>query len=125
MSLNVFAYRREHPESPPTFLDEEIAPPFNELAGPETARQLFWGSLALERRGLRMLPLLHHGEVWAEGAAELDVLESEATQILADLDAICRETKSRPGVAFWIQNILEAIQVARRVTNGVGGVYIG
>jgi len=28
-------------------------------------------------------------------------------------------------VAFWIQNILEAIQVARRVTNGVGGVYIG
>jgi hypothetical protein len=127
MSLNVFAYRREHAEGPRTLLSDAVAPPFNEIAGPEVSRQQFWGTPALERRGFRLLPLLRDGEVWAEGTAELDALEAEARRILTELDDICRETgtRSHPGVKDWTENILEAVRVARRVTNGIGGVYIG
>jgi hypothetical protein len=125
MSLKVFAYRRRTPDAPVEFLDVKPQSPNTEMAGFESMRTTFWGSDALVRRGLEILPRLRDADVFAEGP-ELDKLERELATVLDDLPAIERETRcDARTVDDRVRNIREAIRLAREVRAGAGGVYIG
>jgi hypothetical protein len=125
MSLKVYAYRRASPDAELEFLIRLPAPPANEAVGAEGSRRGFWSHDALVRRGMSVLPSLREADVYADGP-ELDALEREITAILAELDEIARETQSDPvWVRFRAENVLAAIQLAREVEDGIGGVYIG
>lgn len=122
MSLKVYAYRRAHPDAELEYLPPR--PPANESAGTEGARR-FWSHRALLSRGLRVIPFLGEGDVFAEGA-ELDELERELRIIRRDLVAIMHETgQDSDWLEFRLENIESALKSARDVTDGIGGVYIG
>ena len=124
MSLKVYAYRRASPDADLEFLPPP-PPPANEAAGSEGSRHGFWSHRALVRRGLRILPFLREGDVYADGSG-LDELEREVATIRGDFAAIVRETGEDPDwLRFRLDNIAAAIRLAREVDNGIGGVYIG
>lgn len=125
MSLNVSPYRADHFGGPVKDLKEEPQPPFDAQAGPESWRRHVWGSESLVRRGLSVLPSLRDADVYAEGAS-LDALEREVALIRRELAAINLETRTNADyVVQLLDNITEAIRLARTVEDGVGGVYIG
>jgi hypothetical protein len=118
VSLIVYAYRREGDRF--SDLDAKPTPPRNQLAGFESWRQSIYGSAAAKKLGLRLLPTLGDGhDIYAEGA-DLDRLKSEAEMMLANLEGISPEDPE--GVRFRLENILEAIRLAKQAG---GGVYVG
>ncbi len=125
MSLNVSPYRADHLGGPVKYLKDEPQPPFDAQAGGEAWRRHVWGAESLVRRGLRVLPSLRDSDVYAEGAS-LDALEREVALIRRDIAAINLETRFCADLVLqYLDNITEAIRLARSVQDGVGGVYIG
>jgi len=149
MSLTVSAYKRD----PMTgdIADLLVAPtsPRNDLAGFETWRQQVYGSSIAQTLGLTLLASLARNEdVYADGA-DLDRLKSETDALLENVRAIAPGGHDRRGdpltsafvlragvqlpdaedlestIRFRLENILEAVRLAKNVTDGGGGVYIG
>ena len=116
MSLIVYAYRREGDKI--RDLEEKPTPPRNDLAGFESWRQTIYG--ATRKLGLSLIPTLGDGyDIYAEGA-DLDLLQSEAETMIANLERIA--PSDQEGVRFRIENILEAVRLAKAAG---GGVYVG
>lgn len=118
MTLVVHAYRRG-PTGEMILLDEPPAPPHNDLGGFEAWRTHVWGSPVAQDLGLTLLPTLAETDVFAEGP-DLDRLDRELDLVLAHLSAFAADPDS---LRFRLENIREAIRLARRVD--AGGVYIG
>jgi hypothetical protein len=117
MSLIVLAQKRLPDGSTEDLIP---TPPHNDLAGFESTRLSFYGSERARNLGLVLLPVLAHQDIHASGA-DLAILERETRLLLDNLDVATDH-------AYWsfrLNNILEAIRLAKSVTNGVGVVYIG
>ena len=118
MSLLVSAYRRL-PDGHLEWID--MPEPGAELAGFESTRKTFWGSTMAQRLGLRLVTELEHHDVYAEGDA-LAVLEHEIDILMKNLHLFPAHD------GYWQQrlgNVKRAIEVARAISDGTGGVYIG
>jgi hypothetical protein len=90
-----------------------------ELAGFEVFRQTFYGGQAARYMGLRLLPSLAEGDLYAE-RDDLPNLQNEATLVLQNIDLFTEEAAAKSEVLrFRIQNILDAIQRAQKVGGGV------
>ncbi|HVJ69460.1 MAG TPA: hypothetical protein VM510_15900 [Caulifigura sp.] len=86
---------------------------WEELAGPESYRQKFYGSVAAKSLGLEMLPSLSSGDLYVESIAGLEMLQREAQQMLDNLGLFTSEAGAdyeslRPRIL----NILAAVQRA-------------
>ena len=101
---------------------EDLVPtaPHNDLAGFESTRVSFYGSEHARKLGLVLLPMLAQQDIHASGA-DLAILERETRLLLDNLEA----TTDHGYWSFRLNNILEAIRLAKSVANGVGQVYIG
>lgn len=100
---------------------ENLVPvkPCNDLAGVESARRSFYGSADVRKLGLTLLPTLEHSNLYVMGE-ELDRLEREVRILHAHIN-------SAADAAYWsfrLNNILEALRLAKSVTGGVGMVCI-
>jgi hypothetical protein len=147
MSLIVYAYKRDRATRKMSDLDAKPTPPRNELAGFESWRQSVYGSPTARSLNLVLLVSLgQNQDVYAEGA-DLDRLKSEVEILLANVNTIAPGGKDQQGnqiinafalqggvrvpadhesaIRFRLENILEALRLAKEVTNGSGGVYIG
>jgi hypothetical protein len=93
----------------------------SELAGFESTRQTFWGSDTTKALGLLLLPMLASADIWAEGA-DLDLLETEIDILCSHLDLFPDQQE------YWqirLANVRKAVQSAKQLRDGQGGVYIG
>lgn len=125
MSLIVQAYRRDPETGKMTELDTEPVPPCNEMAGVDALRFRVYGSAAVKNLGLTLLPSLAKDEVYAEGD-DLDRLEAEIDLLTHNLSAVAASTEvDEEGLRFRLDNMREAVRLARQVGGGAGGVYIG
>jgi hypothetical protein len=148
MSLLVHAYKRDPATGKILELEAKPTPPRNDLAGFEIWRQTVYGSPAARKLGLKVLASLGaNDDVYAEGA-DLDQLKSETEALLANVSTIASGGRDQLGnpivstfalqgdvhvpredyesaIRFRVENILEAIRLAKEVTDGSGGVYIG
>lgn len=118
MSLIVSAYKRL-PDGSVEWLD--VADHSNDLAGFESSRRTFWGSDTVKALGLSLLPTLASSDIWAEGA-DLVLLESEIDTLSSHLDLFPDQQE------YWrvrLANVKTAIQSAKRLSAGQGGIYIG
>jgi len=125
MSLIVYAYRRD-PETG-KMLDLEVAPvlPCNELAGFESWRHEVWGASVVRDLGLKLIPSLANEDLYAEGS-DLDQLDTELERLIENLSTVAATTNIDAGsLRFRIDNMREAVRLARQAGNGTGGVYIG
>jgi hypothetical protein len=118
MSLIVSPYKRL-----PDGSVEWLAMPdhSNQLAGFESTRQTFCGSDTAKALGLSLLPTLALSDIWAEGT-DLDRLETEIDTLSAHLDLFPDQQE------YWrlrLANVKSAVQSAKRLPAGQGGVYIG
>ena len=93
MSLLVNAYTRG-PDGRMVFIDPPH--PSEELAGLESYRQRLYGSRAAHSLGLRLLPTLDGGDVYAEGAA-VEQLRAEAELALAHAELFPAEAEANAG----------------------------
>lgn len=117
MSLIVLA-SKELPDG--STIDLAPTPPHNDLAGFESTRLSFYGSEYARSLGLVLLPTLAHGDIYASGD-DLAMLEREVRLLLDNLDPAA----DRAYWSFRLNNILEAVRVAKAVSDGLGIVYIG
>lgn len=101
---------------------ESLVPsePHNDLAGFESGRRSFYGSDQVRALGLVFLPTLAHQDIYASDE-DLAVLEYEARLLLESLHLLGDAEYWR----FRLSNILEAVRLAKAVSNGLGVVYIG
>lgn len=121
MSLSVYARRRD---ADGNSVQLAPTPPRNDLAGFEAWRQEVWGSPAVKRLGLRILPSLADGDVFASGA-ELDALDAEVRALQHALSAVIGELwphadpqDAYDSLRFRLDNIAEAVRLARAVPDG-------
>jgi hypothetical protein len=146
MSLIVYAYKRDPATGEMSDLDNKPTPPHSDLAGFESWRQSVYGSPTARALNLVLLASLGNRDVYAEGA-DLDGLKSEVDILLANVSTIAPGGKDERGnrimsafalqggvqvpvdhesaIRFRLENILEAVRLAKEVTDGSGGVYIG
>jgi hypothetical protein len=123
MTLIVCPYKRADQTDAIEMLSGAVPYPHNELAGPESWRRAIYGSLTLQKLGLRQLSILVEGDLYAEGD-DLKELKSEVEQIQSQIETLSIELKIDPkSLGFRLDNILAAIHVASLERNG--GVYIG
>jgi hypothetical protein len=123
LSLVVHPYSRDPRTDEVKEVDSVPMPPHNDLAGAESWRKSFYGSPQLLRLGLRLLPELAMSDLYVDNQ-ELDELISEVKLIRTELQTLSADLGLRAdSVQFRLDNILEAVRLARLV-NG-GGVYIG
>jgi hypothetical protein len=119
MSLLVNVYTRD-PNGKMTFIDP--AHPSEELAGFESSRQRLNGSPAARQLGLRLLPALDGGDVYAEGEEDVERLRAEAELALANVELFVEEAgASAERLRPRFENIIAA---ARRAASLGGGVVI-
>lgn len=116
MSLSVYACKIG-----PDGTREDLVPakPLNDLAGVESARWSFYGSADVRNLGLTLLPTLAHSNLYVMGE-ELDMLEREVRILHAHIN-------SAADAEYWsfrLNNILEALRLAKSVTEGIGMVCI-
>lgn len=79
-----------------------------------------WGSTRVRGLGLRLFPSLADGNVFAEGA-ELAELEREVDVLLANAH---RWGEHQASIEFRLENVREAIRLAKAVEDGAGCVWI-
>jgi hypothetical protein len=105
-----------------------------ELAGFESWRTSVWGSEAVRRLGLQLLPSLAEGDLYASDDL-LDRLDIEVRQLQESLRLVVDELLANgvhvvangdpyETVAFRLANIAEAVRLARSIPEGAGGVVI-
>jgi len=116
VTLSVYA-RKMLPDG--TMVDLAPTEPYNELAGFESTRLSFYGSAYVRSMGLVLLPKLAHANIHVSGD-ELELLEREVRILLDKLDS----AELREYWSFRLKNILEAIRLAKAVSDGVGIVSI-
>lgn len=126
MTLSISAYYRDK-EKTVQLLDQLGAP--ETLAGFESYRDDFYGSEVLQSYGCKILPKLAEGDIYAEGP-ELDILEREVRMLLDKLPALtaalgASDKEAQDHYGFRLNNILKAVEKARKHPSGQGGVYIG
>jgi hypothetical protein len=134
MSLTVHA-RRRGPSGGEGLEFETPAAPHSELAGFEFWRSAVWGSPAVRRLGLQILPSLTAGDVCASGQQLAD-LEREVSELQRSLKAVVEELLAdgvhivaSPNdpyetVRFRLANIAEAVRLARALPDCTGEVVI-
>jgi hypothetical protein len=116
MTLSVYA-SNVSPDG--TTLDLVPTPPHNDLAGFESTRLSFYASEHARSLGLSLLPTLAHANIHASGD-ELELLERDVRLLLDSLDP----GADREYWSFRLNNILEAIRLAKEVSDGIGIVRI-
>jgi hypothetical protein len=90
-----------------------------ELAGFEVFRKTFYGGEAARSLGMRLLPSLAEGDLYAEGD-DLPRLQDEANRILQNIDLFTDEAAAeREVLRFRVQNIVNAIVRAKKANGGV------
>jgi hypothetical protein len=116
MSLSVHAYVR-NAQGKMSFIEPDD--PSEELAGFEVYRRTLYGSRAAILLGLRLLPRLAEGDIYAVGD-DLVILRADAEMALTNLrmfEAESGATAERLRPRF--ENILRAIDRAERAGGGV------
>lgn len=126
MTLSISAYYRDKDEKV-EFLEELGAS--ETLGGFEKYRETFYGSNVVRSYGCIVLPKLAEGDIYAEGA-ELDTLEREVRMLLDKLPALVAalgssDKEAQDHYGFRLNNILKAVEKARKHPSGRGGVHIG
>lgn len=122
MSLMISAFFRDPKTGKIQWVDFDH--PGNHLAGFESFRQQFWGTVTMKNLGLTLLPSIAGEVSWlvVEGE-EIHQLEQEAKTILQNSELIAQETIGDcVRVEKYANNVLNAIRVAREID---GGVSIG
>ena len=115
MTLSVNVYVRT-PDGRVDILPVDHA---DELAGFESCRHELWGHQTVRALGLRLLPTLVEGDIWAEGSA-IDHLESDTERLLAHVTVVANATGySGDFISSRCRNILGAIRRARKAGGGV------
>jgi hypothetical protein len=125
MTLIVFAYKRNPMTQAVEGIEEKPAYPRNDMAGFEIWRKDVWGSDVIRDLGLTLIPTLAQYDIYADGP-EVDQLEAELGTMVHRIKEIADKLGiEEDTLLFRIDNMREAVRLARRVKDGLGGVYIG
>lgn len=123
MSLIVYPYCRNLITGAMDDCHEPVTAPHNGLFGFEQWRKTVWSSQTLKNLNLELLPMLAHGDIFAE-YNELDKLLNEINLVMTHSNQISKELNLyQDSFEFRLKNAFEAIRIAKKYDNG--GVYIG
>ncbi len=119
----VYPYKIDKTTNQIVYLDEKPKPPHNELFGFESWRQSVWSSNTLKKLGCKLLSSLSYQDLYIE-QQDIEDLRLELKLIKSNIVKVSDELAlNKTCLKFRIDNALEAIRIAKQVTNG--GIYIG
>jgi hypothetical protein len=118
MSLTVHARRKV---AAPGDGDEWLkpAPPYSEHAGFESWRTDVWGSASAKRLGLRLLPSLAAGDIFASGA-DLEALALEVDLVQSSLRDIVDELLATGVHIVWRSDVQPGVDMKNVSVDGTG-----